>query len=162
MGDWQLVDKQSPPGWELKPFAQSWFTDQRSKSLQPITFSTSYTFSSLNSSKCFNSQSVWQFAKSSQWNTSHPCSSGRLKYLFHLIPMANPETPIVGFSNSLALLSQVEEAADSFQPRFINMACDSRCEAIRERKVQPLDTAAILFSVKSDEKGEDKARRWEC
>lgn len=39
-----------------------------------------------------------------------------LNYLFPLMPIVNPEAPAVGFSDSLALLSQVQHPADSFQP----------------------------------------------
>lgn len=39
-----------------------------------------------------------------------------LNYLFPSMPMVNPEALVVGFSDSLALLSQVEHPADSFQP----------------------------------------------
>lgn len=39
-----------------------------------------------------------------------------LNYLFLLMPMVNPEALAVRFSDSLAMLSQVEQPADSFQP----------------------------------------------
>lgn len=64
------------------------------------------------------------------------------------MPTVNPEAPAVGFSDSLALLSQVEHACGFLPAKFINPASGSDCEVIRERGLQPSDPAVTLFSVK--------------
>lgn len=64
------------------------------------------------------------------------------------MPTVNPEALAVGFSDSLALLSQVEHACGFHPAKFINPASGSDCEVIRERGLQPSDPAVTLFSVK--------------
>lgn len=68
------------------------------------------------------------------------------------MPTVNPGAPALGFSDSLTLLSQVKQPADSFQPSSSTPASGSNCEVIRERGLQPSDPAATLFSVKWDER----------
>lgn len=71
-----------------------------------------------------------------------------LNYLFPPMPTVNPGALAVGFSDSLALLSQVEHACRFLPAKFISPASGSGCEVIRERGLQPSDPAATLFSVK--------------
>lgn len=117
VGCWQWFDEHSTPGWELRSVLSATVVMHRSKlSLpHPIT-SSSYTFSSLTSSKCFNAPAqclpVCRVPPSETLLTLAP--SWRAS--FPLIPSMNPQSPIVRFSDSLALFSQVEQPADSFQP----------------------------------------------
>lgn len=64
------------------------------------------------------------------------------------MPTVNPGAPALGFSDSLTLLSQVKQPADSFQPGSSTPASGSDCEAIRAEGLRPSDPAATLFSVK--------------
>lgn len=73
-----------------------------------------------------------------------------------LMPTVNPGAPALGFSDSLTLLSQVKQPADSFQPSSSTPASGSNCEVIRERGLQPWDPAVTLFSVKWDEQEGDE------
>lgn len=81
-------------------------------------------------------------------HASSPHPPLRLNYLFPPMPTVNPGALAVGFSDSLALLSQVEHACGFLPAKFISPASGSGCEVIRERGLQPSDPAATLFSVK--------------
>lgn len=102
----------------LSSLVQSWFIDQRdnpfyTQSLSPPTPSPPWSPQSVSVVQL----SVWQSAKSSQCNTPHPRSNVCLEGPVPLpIPTTNPQSSIVGFSDSLALFSQVKQPADSFQP----------------------------------------------
>lgn len=85
---------------------------------------------------------------SSYKNTAHPLScSGTTP-----MPTVNPGAPALGFSDSLTLLSQVKQPADSIQPGSSTPASGSHCEAIRAKGLHPSDPAVTLFSVKWDER----------
>lgn len=99
---------------------QTWFTDQS----RVIPASSSHTqllwLPLLGVPVVFHLQKV---LSSEAWSAFSMISkmlqmkhTSSLNYLFLLMPMVNPEALAVRFSDSLAMLSQVEQSADSFQP----------------------------------------------
>lgn len=73
------------------------------------------------------------------------CSLMFLNYLFSPMPMVNPKGLTVGFSDSLALLIEVEPPEDSFQPSSSTQSDYSDCAVINESGLRPSDPAETLL-----------------
>lgn len=108
-----LAEWKGPPASLVK----TWFIDQSRVIPAAYTLLLLLRLLLLGVLVVFNlSSSEFALLQSALHETHLVLSPICLNYLFPLMAMVNPEALVVGFSDSLALLSQVEHPADSFQP----------------------------------------------